>query len=193
VLEGDSRALDEWVLLHLRTPAHKPIGFAGLPEIARDLTALGSPAVLILVTGAAWLSLILAQQRAMAWVTLGSVLSGLGITVVLKNVFARSRPDAIYHAAVAAGYSFPSGHAMMSAVVYLTLSVLIARTTRHAALRRCAVAIAALLSLLVGLTRIYLGVHWTSDVVGGWIVGAAWALGCWLMAERVGAGTKGGR
>jgi undecaprenyl-diphosphatase len=195
VHEGDANGLDQWVLLHLRTATHQPVGPAGLPEVARDLTALGSPAVLCLVTAAACLAMWAAGRRPMAWISLGVTLSGLGTAMLIKGLFSRSRPDAIDQATVVSGYSFPSGHAMMSAVVYLTLAMMLARMGPRPALRLCVVAMAALVSGLVGLTRVYLGAHWLSDVVAGWTAGAAWALGAWLLAEALGLGqaqaTKG--
>jgi len=124
----------------------------------------------------------------MAWISLGSTLSGLAAAMLLKAVFLRSRPDEAFRATVVSGYSFPSGHAMMSAVVYLTLAVLLARTTQRPALRLSAVVMATLVAGLVGITRIYLGAHWASDVVAGWTAGAAWAMASWLLAEALGIG-----
>jgi undecaprenyl-diphosphatase len=186
--EGDATMVDQWVLQLLRTPQGLPVGPAGLPEWARDLTALGSPAVLGLVTLAAWSMLMAAGRHAMAWISLGSTLSGLAAAMLLKAVFLRSRPDEAFRATVVSGYSFPSGHAMMSAVVYLTLAVLLARTTQRPALRLSAVVMATLVAGLVGITRIYLGAHWASDVVAGWTAGAAWAMASWLLAEALGIG-----
>jgi undecaprenyl-diphosphatase len=188
VHEGDANGLDQWVLMHLRTAAHQPVGPPGLPEVARDLTALGSPAVLCLVTAAACLAMLAAARQAMAWITLGATLSGLGAAMLIKGLFSRSRPDAIDQATVVSGYSFPSGHAMMSAVVYLTVAMMLARLSTRAPMRLTVVTLAALVSVLVGLTRVYLGAHWLSDVIAGWSAGAAWALASWLVAEALGLG-----
>ncbi len=191
MLEGDAHAWDLLILQLCRVPGHPdlPMGPTWLHEGMRDLTALGSPVVLVLTVGAVWGFLMLARQRAMAWLTAGSGMSGLLVAMALKGLFSRARPDAAFHNMLATGYSFPSGHAMMSAVVYLTLAALVARITPHWRLRAYALGAAALLAGLVGLSRIYLGVHWASDVAAGWAAGSAWALLCWLLADRLGLGT----
>jgi undecaprenyl-diphosphatase len=192
VLEGDARAIDQWILQLCRsgTQTNQPIGPVWFAEAMRDVTAMGSPAVLVLTVGAVWGYLMVARQRGMAWLALGSACGGLAVAVSLKAIFSRARPDAAFHAVVASGYSFPSGHAMMSAVVYLTLAALVARLAPRRSLRLYAIGIAGMVTLLVGLSRIYLGVHWASDVAAGWAAGAAWALLCWLVADRLGIGKK---
>ena len=119
---------------------------------------------------------------------LGSAVGGQALALGLKAVFSRDRPDAVFHATVAAGHSFPSSHAMMSAVVFLTLAALVARLTPRPASRAYALGMAGLLRGAVGVSRVYLGVHWASDVAAGWAGGAAWALACWLLARRLGLG-----
>lgn len=196
VIDGDAHAVDTWILSWLRTGAHdsrQPIGPVWFQEAVRDLTALGSPAVLMLTMGAAWGYLMMARQTAMAWLALGATGGGLLTALALKSLFSRERPDALFHATVASGYSFPSGHAMMSAVVFLTLAALTARLTPSTRLRLYAVGTAGLMTGLVGASRVYLGVHWASDVVAGWAAGAAWALLCWLVADRLGIGRKESR
>lgn len=192
VLEGDVRSIDLWILHQLRTGDQglTPIGSLSLQEAIRDLTALGSPAVLVLAVGAVWGYLVMAGQRAMSWLALGSSCGGLLMASALKALFSRARPDAVFHATVASGYSFPSGHAMMSAIVYLTLAALLARLAPRTRLRLYVMGTAATLTGLVGLSRIYLGVHWASDVAAGWAAGAAWALLCWLLAERLQLGQE---
>jgi undecaprenyl-diphosphatase len=110
---------------------------------------------------------------------------GLMISQGLKRLFERERPDLAYRAVEAVNASFPSGHAMLSAVVFLTLGVLAARFTERRRVKVLAVGAAVLVSLLVGISRVYLGVHWASDVLAGWCVGAAWAMACWLAAFLV--------
>lgn len=91
--------------------------------------------------------------------------------------------------------SFPSGHAMLTAVAFLTLGVLLARMTEHRRLKAFALATSITLTILVGLTRIHLGVHYASDVLAGWVAGGAWALLCWSVArylQRRGAVEKPG-
>jgi len=190
VLEGEVHALDQRVLNWCRVDAlpDQPWGPLWFQESMRDLTALGSPVVLAFTVVAVWGGLMLARQRGMAWLALGSAVGGQALALTLKAVFSRDRPDAAFHATVAAGHSFPSSHAMMSAVVFLTLAALIARLTPRTALRAYALGMAALLSGAVGVSRVYLGVHWASDVAAGWAGGAAWALACWLLARRLGLG-----
>jgi undecaprenyl-diphosphatase len=193
VLEGDARWVDTYVLQALREPGQlgQPIGPVWLREAARDVTALGSPAVLMLTVAAVWGGLMLARERGMAWLALGSASGGLLMAVALKSLFTRSRPDAAFHATVASGYSFPSGHAMMSAVVFLTLSALAARLARQTRVRLYVMGLGCLLSGMVGLSRMYLGVHWLSDVAAGWAAGAAWAMLCWMLAQRLSLGREG--
>ena len=182
VLEGDTRGLDLWILSQLRRPDLSPAGPAWLLDVARDLTSLGGPSVLVLVTLGVGLGLWVADRHRMAAMVGGSALGGLALTMVFKELMGRSRPDAAYHLMAAWGPSFPSGHAMMSAVVYLTIAALLARLTSRPALRLCLVGMAAALSGIVGLTRIYLGVHWASDVVAAWLAGALWAGLAWSLS-----------
>jgi undecaprenyl-diphosphatase len=195
VLEGEAHALDSVILQACRVDGHpgQPIGPVWFQEGMRDLTALGSPAVLALTVAAVFGYLIICRQWRMAWLALGAALGGQALALGLKAVFARARPDEVFHATVAAGHSFPSSHAMMSAVVCLTLAALLARLTPSTRQRVYIVATAALVTGLVGVSRVYLGVHWASDVVAGWAGGAAWALLCWLLARRMGLGQEDSR
>mgnify|MGYP003424416769 CR=1 FL=1 len=195
VWEGDAHGVDMMILQACRTPTEggqpgTPLGPIWLQESIRDLTALGSPAVLILAMGATWGYLMLTRQRAMAWLTAATAGGGLLMAMTLKTLFSRERPDLVYHATVASGYSFPSGHAMMSAVVYLTLAALLARLIPSTRQRLYVVGSAMLITGLIGLSRIYLGVHWASDVAAGWAAGASWALLCWLLANWLKLGKR---
>lgn len=194
VLDGDARSVDLWILHRLRTGDQhlSPLGPVWLQDGMRDITALGSPAVLTLTVGAVWGFLVLARQWRMAWLALGSAAGGLLVASMLKFAFSRARPDAVFHATMASGYSFPSGHSMMSAVVFLTMAALVARLTSRARLKLYVMTVGLVLSGLVGLSRVYLGVHWASDVAAGWAAGAAWALVCWLAADalRLGQGRR---
>src|SRR5690606_13602698 len=106
----------------------------------------------------------------------GSILWSQG----LKAIFERSRPADVFHAVEVVNSSFPSGHAMLSAGVYLTLGALASRFSPRLRVRVFALVAAVLITVVVGLTRIFLGVHWPTDVLAGWCIGAAWALGCWM-------------
>lgn len=192
VLEGEAHAWDSRILAWCRVDGQPalPWGPLWFQEGMRDLTALGSPAVLAFTVLAVWGGLMLARQRGLAWLALGSAVGGQALALALKAVFSRDRPDAAFHATVAAGHSFPSSHAMMSAVVFLTLAALLARLTPRTRLRLYAMGVAAGLSGAVGISRVYLGVHWASDVAAGWAGGAAWALLCWQTAHWLGLGRE---
>ncbi|MGL4286966.1 MAG: phosphatase PAP2 family protein [Phreatobacter sp.] len=184
VVEGETAAFDRAVLLAFRQPGDPSIGIgpAWLPTMMRDITALGGVAVLGLIVLFAFSYLVLVRKRAAAAFLLVAVLGGLLLSNFLKLVFDRHRPDLVPNAPVELSASFPSGHAMLSAVTYLTLGALL---TRVEADRRAASffpVVAVILTVLVGISRVYIGVHWPTDVLGGWSLGAAWAMLCWMVA-----------
>jgi undecaprenyl-diphosphatase len=153
--------------------------------MARDITALGSFAVLGIVLFAVAGYLLLARKRAAGWLVLAVVFGDIAVNSLLKLEFARPRPDFIAPAARVFTASFPSGHATMSAITYLTLAALLARTTASRQLRVYFITIGIMLTLLVGVSRIYLGVHYPTDVLAGWCIGSAWAMGCWAIMIRL--------
>ncbi|MEO8051965.1 MAG: phosphatase PAP2 family protein [Acidobacteriota bacterium] len=184
VMEGGTRKMDRAVLLALRHPGDlQPIGSPALLNAARDITALGSPAILGLITAALSLFLALDGKKRMALFVFGSITSGLLASVLLKDSFERPRPDIVSHEVYASSSSFPSGHSMMSALTYLTLGALLARSQQRKFLKAYFLLIAVFLTVLIGATRVYLGVHWPTDVLAGWTAGAVWALLCWLLAR----------
>jgi undecaprenyl-diphosphatase len=148
----------------------------------RDLTALGGRAVLILVTAAVVLYFWLVRTFHAMWMVLGAAVGGQLLSSLLKMTFARPRPDIVPHLAPAIYSSFPSGHSMSAAAVYLTLGLLLARITERRRLRIYFLAVAVFVTFLVGVSRIYLGVHYPTDVLAGWAAGAVWATCCWLLA-----------
>ncbi len=195
VIEGETRALDEAIILAFRVPgdAGDPIGPPWAEEAMRDITSLGSAPVLVIAVLAVSGFLALARGPSfkggrLAIFTLAASAGGLAVSSALKYTVDRPRPDLVPHGTLIYTSSFPSGHSMMSAVVYLTLAALVARLMEKKRLKGYALGIAMALTLLVGLSRVYLGVHWPSDVLAGWAAGAAWALGCWLIARRAGLG-----
>jgi undecaprenyl-diphosphatase len=183
VQEGSSTTFDRSVMLAFRKAGDlsEPIGPAWVQEMARDATALGSFAVLGIILAAVVGYLLLTRRRAAAWLVLAAVLGGVALNSLLKLGFARPRPDFLVPAAKVFTASFPSGHAALSAIAYLTLAALLARTTRSHRLRAYFMAIGIALTFLVGMSRVYLGVHYPTDVLAGWCIGAAWALGCWAV------------
>lgn len=184
VMEGDTHALDEAILLSMRVagdPAN-PAGPAWLEEAARDITALGSTSILALVTVTTILFLLMMNKNGAALLVLVAVLGGSLLTNLLKLGFDRPRPDLVAHLMDTFTASFPSGHASGAAATYLTIGALLARVQPRRRIKMFLLLVAVAITLLVGVTRVYLGVHWPSDVAAGWAVGAAWAALVWLVA-----------
>ncbi|MCK0508701.1 phosphatase PAP2 family protein [Aromatoleum anaerobium] len=186
VVEGDTRALDNAILVALRAPGEpdSPLGPAWIEAVARDVTALGSFTVLGLVVAAVTVFLLLARRHRTAMFVLLGTSSGTLVSVLLKGAFSRPRPDIFPHGDFVISASFPSGHAMLSAIVYLTLGALLARLMPRRRLKLYVMSIALALTVIVGLSRIYLGVHWPTDVLPGGRRGPG-ALGWWGAAELV--------
>ncbi|MFC7334557.1 phosphatase PAP2 family protein [Rhodocista pekingensis] len=184
VQEGETHAIDRALMLALRDPADPavPLGPSWLHEVGRDITALGGNAVLTLVTAGSALYLLLVRKRAAAVLLLVSVLGGMLLSTSLKLGFDRPRPDLVPHGMEVFTASFPSGHALLSAVTYLTLGTLLARLQPRRRLKAFFLGVAVLIAGMVGVSRVYLGVHWPSDVLAGWCIGAAWAMLCWIVA-----------
>lgn len=181
VLEGETQGFDQRVWLLAQTlNSQYPL----LTLIMRDLTSLGSTAVMTLITAVTVVYLALVGSRRMAALVLSAMLSGSTLVIATKGLFGRARPDLTLTDLVVSGLSFPSGHTSMSAIAFLTMGALIAATQRRTRERIYILLIAGLLTLLVGLSRIALGVHWATDVMGGWAFGAAWAV-LWLQVARL--------
>lgn len=184
VMEGGTQAIDRGILLFFRhSGTLAPRGPAFIQEAARDMTALGSVTLLALITAGVAGFLALNGKRHMALYLVASVCSGEGMDALLKDMFHRARPDLVPYLDVFSGASFPSGHSMMSALTYLTIGALLARSTPRKRLKAYFLCVSILLTLAVGVTRVYLGVHWPTDVLAGWTAGAIWALICWLFAR----------
>ncbi|CAN5719788.1 phosphatase PAP2 family protein [soil metagenome] len=182
---GRIPSMDERILLALRHPENvaDPIGPLWFEEAVRDITSLGSVAVLGLVTLAVLGFLSLRRKSQAIGLVLGATLGGQLLSSLLKHWIDRPRPEVVTPLMHASTASFPSGHAMLSAVVYLTLGALLARFLQSRELRLYVLFVSILLTLLVGLSRIYLGVHYPSDVLAGWSIGLAWTLFCWEVAR----------
>jgi undecaprenyl-diphosphatase len=187
VFEGDTAAFDRAILLLFRHQDNlsQPIGPPWFQEMARDVTALGSFALLGLLTFGTFGYLLIAHKQRAAWFLIGSVLGGTAFSSILKMLFERARPDIVPHAARVFTASFPSGHALISALVYLTLASLLVRIHPDRTVRFYIVAVAVFLTVIVGVSRIYLGVHWPTDVLAGWCLGSAWAVLCWILVLRL--------
>ena len=184
VVDGSADAIDRELLLLLRDQ-DDPTRMAGprwFQEMMRDFTGLGSTGVLTLVTLSAVGFLLLERKGYAALLLLISVLGGVLLSNALKLTFARPRPPFADIGPLVTSASFPSGHSMMSAVVYLTIGAIVARMRPDPRVGVFVLTLAILVTLIVGISRIYLGVHWPTDVLAGWAVGSAWAILCWLVA-----------
>jgi undecaprenyl-diphosphatase len=182
VADGAARRFDEWLLLALRSASDlsDPIGPKWFEEMMRDITALGGTAVLTLGVLAVTGFLALTRKTHAAVTVLVAVVSGMVLSQAIKWAYARPRPELVPHGMETYSASFPSGHSMMAAVAYLTLGALLARHQAQPRMKVYVLVVAGLLTVLVGLSRIYLGVHWPTDVLAGWCLGAAWAILCWF-------------
>lgn len=183
VTEGTMQDLDEWVVRSLRSPEdpRHSIGPAWFEAMWTDLTALGSSSVLMLVTvGCA--GYLLMRRRYRTFVVLAVVIGGgVALTFGMKAFFARPRPEFASNLPYIVTASFPSGHSMLSAVVYMTLAVLLARTSSEFRFKVYFISLGLIVTLLVGFSRVYLGVHYPTDVLAGWGAGLTWAALCWLV------------
>jgi len=184
VTEGETMRFDDAVLMLMRDPANPavPLGPSWFVEAVRDVTALGSFTVLGFVVIGVVLHLLLTGAQRTGLLIAASVIGGTIISTGLKAIFDRPRPS-LTGAVDVFTASFPSGHATVSAVVYLTIGVLLAERAKTWPARILYMAGAILLTLLIGLSRLYLGVHYPTDVIAGWSLGTAWALICLIVSE----------
>lgn len=178
VREAETTRFDTAILLAFRRPGDLavPIGPRWLQESGRDVTALGGFTVLALVIVMAALVLLLQGRRIQALVFLLAVLVGQATAESAKLLIARPRPDLVPHLDLVYSSSFPSGHSAMSPIVYLTLAGIIAAGQSRRAIKVLLLAVAVVLVIAIGVSRVYLGVHWPTDVLAGWTMGTATAL-----------------
>ena len=155
-------------------------GPSWLPKVAADVTALGGGVILTIVVLLATGLLAVQRLWLSAAATLAASISGGLVVSLVKTEVARPRPDLVDHLVQVSNMSFPSGHSANSAIVYLTLAGLASQVTVSAAARRYILVMAILMVGAIGCSRVYLGVHWPSDVLAGWSFGTLWALGWWL-------------
>lgn len=185
VVEGKTENFDQMILLAMRSSEDKadPIGPLWVEELGRDFTALGGVVVLTIITIAVIGFMVLQGKfRAMLFLLL-AIVGGLLVSTLLKQGFDRPRPDLVPYESHVYTTSFPSGHSMMSAVTYLTLGAMLARVQPRLRLKAYILILAISLTLTVGMSRVYMGVHWPTDVLAGWTAGSVWALLCWLVAR----------
>jgi undecaprenyl-diphosphatase len=183
--EGEMRQFDEWLLRLPRRDVDPamPIGPAWLPPMVTDISALGGTSILALVTLVAAGYLVLMRRYGATMLVLVASVGGGILSQGLKQLFGRPRPEVVPHLVVVESLSFPSGHSMAAAVIYLTLGALLARFAARRRVRIYVIGVSFALTFLIGITRVYLGVHYPTDVLAGWAAGLAWALVCWLVAR----------
>ena len=187
VVDGRTQAFDDGVLETLRRADDlaQPIGPAWLKLAALDLTSLGSGFVLgLMVALVAGFLAIERMPGTALFITLASV-SGWVLNAWLKELIQRPRPSVVPHLGEVMSLSFPSGHAMTSATVYLTLGLLLTRIATRRVTKVYCLAVAATLTTIIGVSRLYLGVHYPTDVLGGWIAGLSWAIFCWMIERAI--------
>ena len=186
VMEGDTKTLDMRILVALRKSddPSRPIGPDWVQNSLMDLTAIGGPTVLGLVVVSVAGFLLLQGRYHTAIVVLATAASGEIANYAMKNLFLRPRPDVVPHLRDVTSSSFPSGHAMESAIIYLTLGAMLMRVAERRVTKMYCIGIAIVLTLLVGISRVYLGVHYPTDVIAGWMFGFFWASLCWMVAKR---------
>jgi undecaprenyl-diphosphatase len=182
--ERQIRWIDETILLSMRNPddVSDPLGPVWVEEMCRDITSLGGIPLLAAMSLAVTIYLLLMGRRRTAALVLAAVIGGLVISFLLKIGYDRPRPDLVPHGSEVHSASFPSGHSMMAAATYLTLSALLAAIHSRRTVKIYFLALAVCITLAVGVSRVYLGVHWPTDVLAGWAAGITWAIICWLAA-----------
>ncbi len=188
---GHVFAFDRAILAAMREGG-APVGPPGLARAMIALTALGGGTVLMIVVATVAGLLALRRRWLTMWLVLAATLSGRLAVVVGKEAVGRARPDVVDHLVHVSSASFPSGHSANGAIVYLTLAALLVQVMEGRIRRNAVLAAAVLLVIAIGCSRVYLGVHWPSDVLAGWAFGALWALGwwalgAWIRARRAGA------
>jgi undecaprenyl-diphosphatase len=197
VMEGETLAFDKQIVLAFRKAddLSRPIGPPWMASSMLDLTALGGPTVIGLIVLAVIGFLTLQGRYWTALFIFLTAASGEVVSYAMKSLFFRPRPNVVPHLREAFSTSFPSGHAMQSAIIYLTLGAMLMRLAERRLTKIYCCAAAIGLTFLVGLSRVYLGVHYPTDVIAGWIVGFFWASLCWLVAQHyeVRAGIKAER
>jgi undecaprenyl-diphosphatase len=185
--EEGAHGIDQRLLAFLRpgVDPHDALGPAWLQRAATELTTLGGTTNLTLFVLIAVIFLLLHRRVASALLVIVAVLGGTAISELIKSLFGRDRPPLIYRAVETSNASFPSGHAMLSTITYLTLGAMLAQVMPGRRQKVFVFATAVVLALIIGASRVYLGVHWLTDVLAGWSLGAAWAMVCWLAAWAI--------
>ncbi len=184
VVEGETQHFDNYILKSLREPGDVSTpAFPGwVTDAMKDITSLGSGTVIVLVTFFVTGYLLLRKKYYWLGLVLIATIGGALMTLGIKEFIGRTRPTVVTHLLEEKSLSFPSGHSMMSAIVYLTQATLLSRIEKNMKAKIYIISVALLLTFLIGISRIYIGVHYPTDVLAGWIAGISWALLCWYAA-----------
>jgi undecaprenyl-diphosphatase len=171
LIEGEVGAMDNAILLAVakkRTP--------WLTTTALDVTALGSITLVVLFSAFTLMVLLVLRDRLGA-IQLVAASAGAGIlTLVTKNIIERIRPEEAQRLVVVSGFSYPSGHSLSTSALYLTIAIIAGRYVHHSGAKAAVFLAVSAVLIMVGASRVYLGVHYATDVVSGISLGAAWAL-----------------
>ena len=178
VIGGDIAEFDENIVLSFRniTDLSDPIGPHWVEEMMRDITAFGGVGILVFISLIVLFYLLIEQYKKVALIFFIAITSGIILSFSLKYGFTRPRPELVPHGSYVYTSSFPSGHAMMSSLIYLTIAGMLSNLSLKRRLKTYYFAIAFILTISIGISRIYLGVHYLTDVIAGWLVGSGWAL-----------------
>jgi undecaprenyl-diphosphatase len=183
VAGGETEAIDTRLILALREDGdhNDPLGPPWVEEMVRDLTSLGGTALLTLIVLVVTIYYVLQGRYREMLVMLTAVLGAFMLSYMLKGIFDRPRPDLIPEGEYVYTASFPSGHALLAASTYLTLGIIVAQLMAQIKLRVFVLLLSTIVIVLVGFSRVYLGVHWPTDVLAGWTIGIVWAMLVWLI------------
>lgn len=183
IARGTQFDFDHAIMLALRTAGDPstPIGPSWLQGSMIDITALGGGTVLTLVVALTVGFLLACRHVLTAVLVLGGTISGSLAISLGKQLIGRDRPGLVDHLVEVASASFPSGHAGNSAIVYLTIALAVMQIVPRRMARWFLFGATIALVLMIGASRVYLGVHWPSDVLAGWSAGALWALSWWAL------------
>ncbi|MFW8589387.1 phosphatase PAP2 family protein [Glaciecola sp. 2405UD65-10] len=178
VMAESTLAIDTRLLLLFReqNDLSDPLGPKWVEEMMRDITALGGVGMLVIVTLVVTIFLLIIKKPKAALLVLIGIATGMLVSFSLKYGYSRPRPDLVPHGSYVYTSSFPSGHAMMSSLVYFTIAGLLAQQNTQQRIRIFMFTLATFITLAIGVSRVYLGVHYPSDVIAGWIVGTSWAM-----------------
>jgi undecaprenyl-diphosphatase len=189
VASGVTQSLDESVIVALRIPGHPedPRGKPWMEHLARDITSFGAATPLVILTFALGCFCFMVNRRADGVQLVVTVVTGMGFYTLVKYAVGRPRPELVSHLVYSTTSSFPSGHAMASALFYLTLTSIGLGRTAHGMGRLYAWLCVILWIAAIGFSRVYLGVHWPTDVIAGWAAGTAWFLACRIILQMFGS------